>query len=124
MVSLGHQATDLTDDIRQHSKFAQVCLPGVELLLFDGWLPQVIQDKGCIRAEAYQFNDVRQLPVLDTEVERKIILRQQAYSRDKIGSQAETGFHFVLDVAPYSFDERCDCYQGFQVPTYSGAVLD
>ena len=70
VIGLGHHAADFTGDIRQFSEFAQVCLPGVKLLLFDIWFPKVIQDKGCIRAAAHQFYDARQLPVLDTEIER------------------------------------------------------
>src|SRR2546421_12132832 len=124
MIGLGHHAADFTDDVRQLSEFAQVCLPGVELLLFDVWLPQVIQDKGCIRAEAHQFDDSRQLPVLDAEIERKVIFRQQAHSSDKIGLQAEVWSRLVLEVAPDSFDERRDGYQGFQVPANGAAALD
>ena len=123
MIGLGHHATDFTDDVRQLSKFAQVCLPGVEVLLFNVWLPKVIQDKGCIRTEAHQFDDARQLPVLDAEIERKVILRQQAHSRDKIGLQAEVWSCLVLEVAPDSFDERRDGHQGFQVLANSKTAL-
>ena len=124
MVGLGHHATDFTDDVRQLSEFAQICLPRVEQLLFDAWLPQVIQDKGCIRAETHQFNDIRQLPVFDTEVKRQFKLRQQAHSRDKIGVQAEIRLSFVLEVAPDSFDERRDGHQGCQVLTDGDPALD
>src|SRR5438270_12453045 len=124
MMGFGHHATDFTDDVGQLSEFAQVCLPGVELLLFDVWLPQVIQDKGCIRAEAHQFDDARQLPVLDAEIERKVILPHQAHSGDKIKLQAEVWRRLVLEVAPDSFDEGRDGYQGFQVPANSKTALD
>src|SRR5438105_12990561 len=124
MIGFGHHATDFTDDVGQFSEFAQVCLPGVELLLFDVWLPQVIQDKGCARAEAHQFDDARQLPVLDAEIERKVILRQQAYSGDKIWLQAEVWRRLVLEVAPDAFDERRDGHQGFQVLANGVAALD
>ncbi len=93
-------------------------------LLFDVWLPQVIQDKGCIRAATHQFNDIRQLPVFDTEVERQFKFRQQAHSRDKIGPQAEIRLNFVLEVAPDSFNERRDGYQRSQVLTNGVAALD
>src|SRR6266568_2241179 len=101
-----------------------MCLPGVELPLFDAWLPQVIQDKGCIRAATRQFNDIRQLPVFDTEIKRQFKLRQQAHSRDKIGPQAEIRLSFVLQVAPDSFNERRDGYQGSQVLADGLAALD
>src|SRR2546421_1247190 len=124
MAGLGHHATDFTDDVRQLSEFAQVCLPGIELLLFDIRFPQVIQDKGCARAEAHQFDDAWQLPVLDAKIERKVILRQQAYSCDKIRLQAEVWRRLVLEVAPDSFDEWRDGHQGFQVPANSKTALD
>ena len=53
MISLGHYATDFTGNIRQLGEFAQVCLPGVELPLFDVWLPKMIEDKGSMQALAY-----------------------------------------------------------------------
>src|SRR5438270_8574497 len=124
MMGFGHHATDFTDDVGQLSEFAQVCLPGIELLLFDVWLPQVIQDKGCARAEAHQFDDARQLPVLYAEIERKVILRKQAHSGDKIRLQAEVWSRLVLEVAPDSFDERRDGQEGFQVPASSKTALD
>src|SRR5258708_35044146 len=52
------------------------------------------------------------------------MLRQQAYSRDEIWPQAEVGFRFVLEVAPDSFDERRDGYQGFQVRADGGTALN
>src|SRR6266566_9857671 len=62
--------------------------------------------------------------MLDTEIERKMILRHQAHTRHKIGSQAEIGLRFVLEVAPDSLDERRDGYQGFQVFADSSTALD
>src|SRR5439155_16904750 len=83
-----------------------------------------IQDKGCARTPAHQFNDAWQLPVLDAEIERKVILPHQAHSGDKIRLQAEVWRRLVLEVAPDSFDEGRDGHQGFQVPANSKTVRD
>ena len=101
MISLSHHATDFTGDVRQFGERVQICLPGVEQLLFDVRLPQVIQDKDSIGGAAYQFNDRGYLPVLDAQVKRKVIFRQLARTLDEIGPQAEIRFGFVLDIAPH-----------------------
>src|SRR5579875_872659 len=46
------------------------------------------------------------------------------HARDKIGSQAEIRFGFVLEVSPDPFDERRESHEGFQVLANTGAALN
>jgi hypothetical protein len=107
-VGFGYHAADFTGDIRQLSEFAQVCLPGVELLLLDVWLDKMVEDTGCIRAALHQFNHAGQLPVFDAEVELQVIFWHQTDSGDEVGLQAEVRVGLVLYVPPDSFDEWGD----------------
>ena len=56
------EAADLTPDVWQRGKLGQVFAPGIEGMVFEPWLPHVIQDKDGIGAATHQFNGGAQLP--------------------------------------------------------------
>jgi hypothetical protein len=106
VVGLRRHAAQLADDVGQGGELAQLGAPRIELPRADAGLAQVIEHEAHLRALPHQPDDIRELPVIDAEVETETKPRQQPHAAHEIRSQAEGIVGLVLQQPAHALDPR------------------
>jgi hypothetical protein len=83
----------------------------------------MVEDKKNFRTTTNQFNNGRQLVVIEAEVKGEVEICQRADASDEIGLQTEAAIHFALQIPADAFDQRIlgECRQG---AVYTGSKFN
>src|SRR5579884_4130620 len=86
-IGFRYQTAHFAHDVWIRCQRLHLLPPGIEIVRSDDWFGDMIEHKGCVRALTHQFDDAAELVMINTDIERETILRQQLDASYKARTQ-------------------------------------